>query len=49
MDLLPVGIGLLVGALLGALAAGAIHPRRWEHFRAIRSEIAAARRLNPGW
>ena len=36
-------------ALLGALAAGAIHPRRWEHFRAIRSEIAEARRLNPGW
>ena len=36
-------------ALLGALEAGAIHPRRWEHFRAIRSEIAEARRLNPGW
>ena len=36
-------------ALLGALAAGAVHPRRWEHFRAIRSEIAEARRLNPGW
>jgi ribosome biogenesis GTPase len=36
-------------ALLGAVASGHIHPRRWEHFRAIRSEIAAARKLNPGW
>ncbi|MER2555350.1 MAG: ribosome small subunit-dependent GTPase A [Thauera sp.] len=36
-------------ALLGAVASGAIHPRRWEHYRAIRSEIAEARRLNPGW
>ncbi len=36
-------------ALLAAVQAGAIHPRRWEHFRAIRSEIAEARRLNPGW
>ena len=36
-------------ALLAAVQAGGIHPRRWEHFRAIRSEIAEARRLNPGW
>lgn len=36
-------------ALLAAVASGAIHPRRWEHFRSIRAEIAEARRLNPGW
>ena len=36
-------------ALLAAVQAGAIHARRWDHFRAIRSEIAEARRLNPGW
>lgn len=36
-------------ALQGALAAGAIHPRRFEHYRAIRTEIAEAKRLNPGW
>lgn len=36
-------------ALLAAVASGAIHPRRWEHFRTIRSEIDQARRLNPGW
>lgn len=36
-------------ALLGALAAGEIHPRRFEHYRTIRQEIAEARRLNPGW
>ena len=36
-------------ALLAAVAAGSIHPRRWEHFRSIRAEIAEARRLNPGW
>jgi ribosome biogenesis GTPase len=36
-------------ALLGAVASGQIHPRRWEHFRNIRSEIAAAKKLNPGW
>src|SRR5690606_20916736 len=36
-------------ALLGAVESGQIHPRRWEHFRNIRSEIAAARKLNPGW
>ena len=36
-------------ALLGAVESGQIHPRRWEHFRNIRSEIAAAKKLNPGW
>ncbi len=36
-------------ALLQALADGRIHPRRFEHYRSIRSEIAEARRLNPGW
>ncbi len=36
-------------ALLAALRAGAIHPRRFEHYRTIRQEIAEARRLNPGW
>ncbi len=36
-------------ALLAALAAGSIHPRRFEHYRLIREEIAQARRLNPGW
>lgn len=36
-------------ALQAALSAGAIHPRRFEHYRAIREEILAARRLNPGW
>jgi ribosome biogenesis GTPase / thiamine phosphate phosphatase len=36
-------------ALLGAVASGAINPRRFEHYRGIRSEIAQARRLNPGW
>ncbi|MBP7467881.1 MAG: GTPase RsgA, partial [Thauera sp.] len=36
-------------ALLGAVESGQIHQRRWEHFRNIRSEIAAARKLNPGW
>ncbi len=36
-------------ALLAAVAAGQINARRWEHFRAIRHEIAEARRLNPGW
>lgn len=36
-------------ALLAALEAGAIHPRRWAHFLTIRAEIAQARRLNPGW
>ena len=36
-------------ALLGALAAGQIHPRRFEHYRIIRSEIAAAKQANPGW
>lgn len=36
-------------ALLAALAAGQILPRRFEHFRIIRTEIGEARRLNPGW
>ncbi|PKO49620.1 MAG: ribosome small subunit-dependent GTPase, partial [Betaproteobacteria bacterium HGW-Betaproteobacteria-21] len=36
-------------ALLGALKAGEIHPRRFEHYRIIRKEIAEARRVNPGW
>ena len=36
-------------ALRAALESGAIHRRRWEHYRSIREEIAAARRLNPGW
>lgn len=36
-------------ALLAALADGRIHPRRFEHYRAIRAEIAEAKRLNPGW
>ncbi|THF61046.1 ribosome small subunit-dependent GTPase A [Pseudothauera rhizosphaerae] len=36
-------------ALRAALEAGAIHPRRFEHYRSIRGEIAEARRLNPGW
>ncbi|MDX5411036.1 MAG: ribosome small subunit-dependent GTPase A [Thauera sp.] len=36
-------------ALLAAVASGRINARRWEHFRAIRNEIAEARRLNPGW
>lgn len=36
-------------ALLGALEAGQIHPRRFEHYRIIRKEIAEARRVNPGW
>ncbi len=36
-------------ALLAALAAGSIHPRRFEHYRTIRAEIAQARKLNPGW
>lgn len=36
-------------AVQAALAAGAIHPRRFEHYRAIRTEIAEAKRLNPGW
>jgi ribosome biogenesis GTPase len=31
------------------VASGAINPRRFEHYRGIRSEIAQARRLNPGW
>lgn len=35
--------------LQAALAAGDIHPRRFEHYRTIRSEITEARRLNPGW
>ncbi|MBR0564611.1 ribosome small subunit-dependent GTPase A [Azoarcus sp. L1K30] len=36
-------------ALLGALAAGAINPRRFEHYRIIRQEITAAKQANPGW
>jgi ribosome biogenesis GTPase len=36
-------------ALLAALADGRIHPRRFEHYRTIRAEIAEAKRLNPGW
>lgn len=36
-------------ALQAALASGAIHPRRFEHYRTIREEIATARKLNPGW
>jgi ribosome biogenesis GTPase / thiamine phosphate phosphatase len=36
-------------ALLAALETGEIHPRRFEHYRAIRQEIGEARRLNPGW
>ena len=36
-------------ALLEALADGRIAPRRFEHYRTIRSEIAEAKRLNPGW
>ena len=36
-------------ALLEALSSGRIHPRRFEHYRSIRSEIAEAKRLNPGW
>lgn len=36
-------------ALLGALEAGQINPRRFEHYRGIRHEIAEARRANPGW
>lgn len=36
-------------ALLAALEAGGIHPRRFEHYRLIREEIATARKLNPGW
>ncbi|MHB1373469.1 MAG: ribosome small subunit-dependent GTPase A [Thauera sp.] len=36
-------------ALLAAVASGQINVRRWEHFRAIRNEIAEARRLNPSW
>ena len=36
-------------ALLAAVASGRVNARRWEHFRAIRNEIAEARRLNPGW
>nr|WP_286206679.1 ribosome small subunit-dependent GTPase A [Thauera linaloolentis] len=36
-------------ALLAALADGRIAPRRFEHYRAIRAEIAEAKRLNPGW
>ncbi|ATE59602.1 ribosome small subunit-dependent GTPase A [Thauera sinica] len=36
-------------ALLAALGSGAINARRFEHFRTIRTEIAEAKRLNPGW
>ena len=36
-------------ALLEALADGRVHPRRFEHYRSIRAEIAEAKRLNPGW
>jgi ribosome biogenesis GTPase len=36
-------------ALLEALADGRIAPRRFEHYRSIRTEIAEAKRLNPGW
>ncbi|THF66656.1 ribosome small subunit-dependent GTPase A [Pseudothauera nasutitermitis] len=36
-------------ALRAALEDGAIHARRFEHYRQIRSEIAEAKRLNPGW
>jgi ribosome biogenesis GTPase / thiamine phosphate phosphatase len=36
-------------ALTAALAAGTVNPRRFEHYRTIRSEIAEAKRLNPGW
>lgn len=36
-------------ALLAAVEAGRINPRRFEHFRVIRAEIAEAKRLNPGW
>ncbi len=36
-------------ALRAALDDGRIDPRRFEHYRAIRSEIAEAKRLNPGW
>lgn len=35
--------------LLEALADGRISPRRFEHYRTIRAEIAEAKRLNPGW
>ncbi|MCV2217817.1 ribosome small subunit-dependent GTPase A [Thauera sp. Sel9] len=35
--------------LLAALADGRIAPRRFEHYRTIRAEIAEAKRLNPGW
>ncbi|MBN8442603.1 MAG: ribosome small subunit-dependent GTPase A [Thauera sp.] len=36
-------------ALLAAVESGAISPRRFEHYRVIRTEIAEAKRLNPGW
>ncbi|ANQ84683.1 ribosome small subunit-dependent GTPase A [Azoarcus olearius] len=36
-------------ALLAAVERGEIHPRRFEHYRTIREEIATARKLNPGW
>jgi ribosome biogenesis GTPase len=41
--------GVEPGCALGAaLAAGAIHPQRLAHYHAIRNEIDAARRANPG-
>ena len=36
-------------ALRGAVEAGLVATRRFEHYRTIRDEIADARRLNPGW
>ena len=43
------GKGLFVKELETALADGRVHPRRFEHYRSIRAEIAEAKRLNPGW
>jgi ribosome biogenesis GTPase len=36
-------------ALHAAIAAGKINPRRFEHFRLIRAEIAQARQQSQGW
>lgn len=36
-------------ALRTALEAGTVNARRFEHYRAIRDEIAQAKKLNPGW
>ena len=36
-------------ALHAAIAAGKIHPRRFDHYRLIRDEIAQAQRQSQGW